>query len=479
MSQTPLKFLSAGMLGVLLLAVSSAQDLPSAAGHRTGLLRDDEARVRALVESHPRVTGVKLNWLGLERVDSGPGRPGPGAARGPFGRPRRPRARERPSRRRLRSGRRPGPPQRRRPAGLRRQQRAQVLPAHPQPEPARLVRLVLDHLLPALLHGRLPAGPRHPEPRRQHEQVLPEVVLQHAQRRQGRGDLLRRELRPSRTARGRDLGRVPLRHQLQGLVPGHRGLASRAHRPDRPGPVPARCQRGRRPRPAQTAPDQRLRHGLRDLHFLLAAQADRERSLDRRRRRGGGRCRRLLGQRRRGLPRHDRRRLQRRRLDRHQRQRRYRHGREGRPAHRQLLGQRLERRRLHLAGLRRPARGPGRPRRSDHAKGAGLLQRPGLPADHPRQLLAPDDRGVHGQPRQARPDADVPRAFGDFGHDPLDRRGRRRPSRTRAGPSPSTARRRRSTARLSSTTPTSWSRAAAPNATTWGCATARPETPPP
>ncbi len=70
MSQTPLKFLSAGMLGVLLLAASPAQDLPSAAGHRTGLLRDDEARVRALVERHPQVTGVKLNWLGLERVEA-------------------------------------------------------------------------------------------------------------------------------------------------------------------------------------------------------------------------------------------------------------------------------------------------------------------------------------------------------------------------------------------------------------------------
>jgi hypothetical protein len=70
MPQPSLKFLYAGMLGVLLLAVSPAQDLPSGAGQRTGLLRDDEARVRALVESHPRVTGVKFNWLGLERIDA-------------------------------------------------------------------------------------------------------------------------------------------------------------------------------------------------------------------------------------------------------------------------------------------------------------------------------------------------------------------------------------------------------------------------
>ncbi|MCK7476673.1 MAG: hypothetical protein M0C28_03265 [Candidatus Moduliflexus flocculans] len=101
----------------------------------TGFKRDDAARVRAILESRPRVTGVGINWLGLERINevrAAQGRPALDVvavdrvgreldARGP--------------RRRLRPGERPEPPPRRRPARLGRQQHSQVLPAHPEPEP--------------------------------------------------------------------------------------------------------------------------------------------------------------------------------------------------------------------------------------------------------------------------------------------------------------------------------------------------------
>lgn len=72
------KITLAALFAALLLAASPAQDLAPDEGHRTGLLREDEARLRAFVESHPRVTGVRVNWLGLERVNdarSAQGRP--------------------------------------------------------------------------------------------------------------------------------------------------------------------------------------------------------------------------------------------------------------------------------------------------------------------------------------------------------------------------------------------------------------------
>ncbi|MCK7490716.1 MAG: hypothetical protein MZW92_02225 [Comamonadaceae bacterium] len=466
------------MLGVLLFSVSPAQDLPSAAGHRTGLLRDDDARVRALVESHPRVTGVRLNWLGLERVDAAR------AARGlaPLG----VRSVDRVGRelvsslpgRRLRPGRRPGPPRRRRPARLRRQQRAQVLPAHPEPEPARLVRLVLVHLLPALLHGRLPAGPRHPGPRRQHEQVLPEVVLQHAQRRQA--------------TRGPTSARTTISSNGTGPRPGPSSPTTPISRPGawtrRPGVTRSRV----RTDPVQYLRDVSEDAGLDLLKQLLTNgyvmvfgtyvsswQLKDDPGRSRRPRpttRAVGRRRRLLGQRRRGLPRHDRRRLQRRRLDRHQRQRRHRHGREGRPAHRQLLGQ--------PAGATAASSGwPTTPSRAIPAV-AGAPTTPREPAFFNDMvflltvrdgLRAPDDRRVHGQPRQAGPAADVPRAFGDLGHDPLDDLvgdGPSEPGRGLRLRRHGDGRRRHLRPRLHRHPA---SRAAAPCATTWGCATARPD----
>ncbi|MBP7705769.1 MAG: C1 family peptidase [Candidatus Aminicenantes bacterium] len=78
MPLTSRKVLLAALLGALLLAVSPAQDIAPDEGHRTGLLREDEARLREFVETHPRVAGVRVNWLGLERINdarSAQGRP--------------------------------------------------------------------------------------------------------------------------------------------------------------------------------------------------------------------------------------------------------------------------------------------------------------------------------------------------------------------------------------------------------------------
>ena len=69
MPLSPRKILFAALIGALILAVSPAQDLAPDEGHRTGLVPEDEARLRAFVETHPRVTGVRVNWLGLERVN--------------------------------------------------------------------------------------------------------------------------------------------------------------------------------------------------------------------------------------------------------------------------------------------------------------------------------------------------------------------------------------------------------------------------
>ena len=72
MPKSPLKFglgVIAGLLGALLLGGAPAQQSPEDGLHRTGLLRENDAQVRAFMDSHPRVTGVGINWLGLERIN--------------------------------------------------------------------------------------------------------------------------------------------------------------------------------------------------------------------------------------------------------------------------------------------------------------------------------------------------------------------------------------------------------------------------
>ncbi len=79
MPRSTLKLALAGMLGALLLAAAPAQESQGDGPYRTGLLRENAAQVRALMDSHPRVTGVGINWLGLERINgvrAAQGRPG-------------------------------------------------------------------------------------------------------------------------------------------------------------------------------------------------------------------------------------------------------------------------------------------------------------------------------------------------------------------------------------------------------------------
>jgi hypothetical protein len=210
---------------------------------------------------------------GIRAVERGPGTEGAAAARSRCGQARRPGSRKLGRRpRRGHAGPRRDRDDRRRPAGLRRQQHTEVLSAHPKPEPARLLRRLLHDLHPALLHDGLPEGPGHPQRLGQHQQVLPEVDLQHGQRGRRRGLLVQPGLRRPREARGRDLGRVPLRHQLPRLVPRAVGLAQRPVRPVQSGPVGLACQHGRWPGLRQGAPQQRVCARLRHLHLLLAVQ---------------------------------------------------------------------------------------------------------------------------------------------------------------------------------------------------------------
>ena len=69
MPRSTLKFVFAGMLGALLLAASPAQESRGDGPYRTGLLRENDVQVRAFMDSHSRVTGVGVNWLGLERIN--------------------------------------------------------------------------------------------------------------------------------------------------------------------------------------------------------------------------------------------------------------------------------------------------------------------------------------------------------------------------------------------------------------------------
>ncbi len=69
MPRSTLKLVFAGMLGALLLAASPAQESRGDGPYQTGLLRENDAQVRAFMDSHTRVTGVGVNWLGLERIN--------------------------------------------------------------------------------------------------------------------------------------------------------------------------------------------------------------------------------------------------------------------------------------------------------------------------------------------------------------------------------------------------------------------------
>jgi hypothetical protein len=69
MPRSTLKLTLAAMLGALLLATSPAQDSQGDGPYRTGLLRENAAQIRAFMDSHPRITGAGINWLGLERVN--------------------------------------------------------------------------------------------------------------------------------------------------------------------------------------------------------------------------------------------------------------------------------------------------------------------------------------------------------------------------------------------------------------------------
>ncbi len=145
---------------------------------------------------------------------------------------------------------------------------------------------------------------------------------------------------------------VPLRHELPRLVP----------RPGRSGGTPSASGR----RSSNTSMSASTATGLELIKELLTdgyivvygtyisswvfKNASR-RPLDVRRRRRRGAGRRLLAQRQQRRARDDHRRLQRRRLDGHQRGRHRRRGRKGRLPHRQFLGHRVARGRLHVAGL--------------------------------------------------------------------------------------------------------------------------------
>ncbi len=424
MSKAIIRIILIAGLALLAAGGPAAQEDPADAPRATGLIPLDARQlaeiVRHLGPGQPR----RPQPARLRTRQPGPGRKGKAGPR-PLDRPsRRGGDRRRPGRpRRLRSGGRGQPGNGRRPARVRRQQPAPVLPSDPQPGQPRLVRQLRLHLLPSLVHDGFPEEPGHPGPRGQHQQVLAEVDLQYGQRGRERGLELLRQLFDPRKARRGVLGRFPLRFELHRLVPERGRLAERPRRPDEDHRLCLQRLERSRARADQGAPDGRLYRGLRDLHQLLVLADHPGRSPDHRRQRGRGPVHLLLDERGERRPRHDHCRLQRRHLDGHERQQPGGPGGEGGLPDRQFLGHRLVRKRLHLAGLRRPARTFGRARGPVRRPGPGLPERHGLRAEGPQQLCALRRRRVHGQPRQEEPDEGHPRALehdGDRAVDDLD-----------------------------------------------------------